>query len=192
VNTDYLAAATAGIPSLRAVFITAMPDCLLYSSWMRGDMDWAAEDVASYFGDLVRANREGLRSLNSWSAEMQVTIESSDALIVLQELSEDFVCCSVFERSAPLGMVRLNLRRMVESLKADLPSYDIEKRPRGVRVMEFLERYAPDPHAIVMRLALRTGISAEDLGQPDAMSAEQVEIVEHAAKQILGLKELAV
>ncbi len=190
--SDFLARASSEVPSLRAVFITAMPDCLLFNSWMRGDEDWAPEDVAAYFGDLVRANREGLRSLNSWSTDMQVTIESQSSLIVLRELSEDFVCCCVFETSTPLGMVRLHLKRLIEAIIADLPTYDVEQRPRGVRVMEFLHRYAPDPHAVIMRIALRTGIAASTLEKPETMTGEQVEVVESAAQQILGLSELSV
>ena len=45
--------AVEGIAGLRGVFITLMPDCLLFDSWTREDR-WHAEDVASYFGDLVR------------------------------------------------------------------------------------------------------------------------------------------
>ena len=96
-----------GVPALRGLFVTLMPDCLLFDSWMRPDGDWTPEDVASYFGDLVRANREGLKSLRSWSADMQVTIESADALVVLKELRGDFVVSFVFDRETPLGMVRL-------------------------------------------------------------------------------------
>ncbi len=81
----------ADVPSLRGIFVTAMPDCLLFESWTRPEESWVPEDAASYFGDLVRANREGLRALQSWSAEMQVTIESADLLLVLRELRGDFV-----------------------------------------------------------------------------------------------------
>lgn len=66
---------------LHGVFVTMMPDCLLYDSWMKSDFDWVAEDIASYFGDLLRANREALKALQSWSSQMQVTIECGDRLL---------------------------------------------------------------------------------------------------------------
>lgn len=187
-----LARAVEGVTSLRGAFVTAMPDCLLFDSWVREQEEWNVEDTASYFGDLVRANREGLRALGSWSSDMQVTIESSDTLILLRELSEDFIVGCVFERNAPLGMVRLNLKRLLERLQVQLPQFEIQHRPRGVRVVDFLRRYAPDPHAVLLRVALRTGIDAESLERPESLSEEQVASVEEAAKRILGLDELAV
>jgi predicted regulator of Ras-like GTPase activity (Roadblock/LC7/MglB family) len=185
-----LARATGDIPSLRAVFLTAMPECLLYDSWLKGEEEWAVDDIASYFGDLIRANREALKALQSWSADMQVTIESSDSMIILRELTSDFVCGAVFERDAPLGMVRLNLKRLLDRITAQLPSYRVEERPRGVRVVEFLQRYAPDPHAVLLRVALRTGIPVESLEKPEGLEDQQVAQVEDAARRILGLAEL--
>src|SRR3954464_6920373 len=96
------------VPALRAGFVTALPDCLLYDSWVRPEETWAAEDAASYFGDLVRANREGLRALKSWSAEMQVTIESADVLMIARERRGDFVVTLAFRRDVPWGRVGLH------------------------------------------------------------------------------------
>lgn len=177
---------------LRAVLVTAMPDCLLYDSWVNDEGTWTAEEVASYFGDLVRSNREALKSLGSWSSEMQVTIESADSLVVLREINEHFVAGCIFERSAPLGMVRLHTNRMLDRISAGLPEVLAEERPRGARVIDFLHRYAPDPHAVLMRVALRTGVSMEALANPTALDAGQVEKIEEAAKRILGLEQLHV
>ena len=188
---DFLRNAVEGIGSLRGVFVTAMPDCLLFASWIKED-DWVAEEVASYFGDLVRSNRQGLKALGSWSSEMQVTIESADALIVLSEVTEHFVCGCVFDRGAPLGMVRLQHRQLIDRISGQLPSVDAEELPRGARVLDFLQRYAPDPHAVLMRVAARTGLSIDELNNAQALSAEQVEKLEKAAKRILGLDHLNV
>lgn len=182
----------ADVPSLRAVFVTAMPDCLLFDSWIKADEAWVAEDAASYFGDLVRANREGLKALKSWSSEMQVTIESADVLLVLRELRSDFVVTLAFQREAPLGMVRMYTKRVLERLDALLPRLEAKERPRGVRVREFLEKYAPDPHAALARIALRTGISLEVLRKPDALSPAQVDVFETSVKDLLGLETLPV
>ena len=187
---EFLESAVQDVPSLRAVFITAVPDCLLYASWVREGETLVPEDVASYFGDLVRANRQGLKALGSWSSEMQVTIESADTLIVIREVREDFVCGCAFERSAPLGMVRLHLKRMLDRVVAHLPSIEPQERPRAVRVLEFLERYAPDPHAVLLRVSLRSQISTAELDDAAALNDEQTARLEAAAKAILGLETL--
>jgi len=187
----FLEHAVVGVPSIRAVFITAMPDCLLYEAWVREEnSEWAVEDVASYFGDLVRANRHGLKALGSWSSEMQTTIESADMLVVLKEITSDFVCGCVFERGAPLGMVRLHLKRLLERILANLPSVHNEERPRGVRIVEFLDRYAPDPHAVLLRVSLRTGIPIDALKAAESMTADQIALMEESACRLLGLKQL--
>lgn len=180
------------VPSLRALFVTAMPDCLLFDSWVRAEETWVAEEAASYFGDLVRANREGLKALKSWSTEMQVTIESHDVLLVLRELRGDFVVTFVFQREAPLGMVRMHTRKLLERLDAVLPQLELKSRPQGVRVKEFLEKYAPDPHAALSRAALRTGIPVEQLRKPEGLTVEQQHLFEETVKDILGLDHLSV
>jgi predicted regulator of Ras-like GTPase activity (Roadblock/LC7/MglB family) len=187
----FLENAVAGVPSIRAVVITAMPDCLLYASWVRDENNpWVAEDVASYFGDLVRANRRGLKALGAFSSEMQSTIESADMLVVLKEITPDFVCGCVFERDTPIGMVRLHVRSLLERILINLPSMQLQERPRGVRIMEFLDRYAPDPHAVLLRVALRTGISVETLQSAETLTADQITRVEESAARLLGLKQL--
>jgi predicted regulator of Ras-like GTPase activity (Roadblock/LC7/MglB family) len=167
-----------------------MPDCLLFASWVRGEASLPVEDVAAYFGDLIRSNRRALSSLGAWTQEMQVTVEAADTLIVLREVNADFVCGALFDKDAPLGMVRLSMRRLLERVQAELPRVDAEARPRGVRVIEFLERYAPDPHTVLMRVALRTGLSADALASPQTWSPEQVTQVEEAACRILGLTKI--
>ena len=190
MTTPHLSHSVDDIPSLRAVFVTAMPDCLLYDAWIRTDSSWKAEEVAAYFGDLFRANREGLKALGSWSADMQVTLESPDHLILLRELSSDFICACVFERDAALGMVRLHLRRLLERVKVSLPRFEVAQRPRGVRIVEFLHRYAPDPHAVLLRISLRTQIAMESLDRPEDLGADEVLKLEASACEILGLQAL--
>lgn len=190
MTSDLLEHAVKDVGHLNAVLITAMPDCLLYDSWVKDEGRWAPEDVASYFGDLIRSNREALKSLGSWSSSMQVTIESADALVVLRELNEHFVCGCIFERNAPLGMVRLHMERMLDRIGSALPRVRPEELPRAARIVDFMRRYAPDPHAVLMRIALRTGLSMQQLESPQTLDAEQTKSLEESAKQILGLKEL--
>ncbi|GAB5549764.1 MAG: hypothetical protein RLP09_46855 [Sandaracinaceae bacterium] len=177
---------------LRAVFITAMPDCLLYDAWERAEDGFEVEEIAAYFGDLVRSNRQGLKALGSWSSDMQVTIESAESLVVIREINEHFVCGCVFERTAPLGMVRLQMKRMIERIEEMLPQVEAQERPRGVRLVEFVSRYAPDPHAALMRISVRTGLTMEQLEAAEGLDADAVERLESATKRILGLTQLSV
>jgi predicted regulator of Ras-like GTPase activity (Roadblock/LC7/MglB family) len=192
MTPDYISQAVEDIPALKAVFVTAMPDCLLFASWLRADSDWSEEQVATYFGDLFRSNREGLKALGSWSSDMQVTIEAPDNLVILRELNSDFVCGCVYERSAALGLVRLHTKQLLDRISSTLPSFEAGQRPRGVRVVEFLDRYAPDPHAVLLRVSLCTRVPMETLNEPEKLSDEQVAQVESAACDILGLKALSI
>jgi predicted regulator of Ras-like GTPase activity (Roadblock/LC7/MglB family) len=182
----------ADIPPLRGLFITAMPDCLLFDTWMRPDETWSAEAAASYFGDLVRANREALKALAAWSAELSITVESADLLLLMYETSTDFVVTMAFDRKAPLGMVRLHARRILDRLQHVLPKLDAVDRPRAFRIAEFLDKYAPDPHAARHRIALRTGMTLDELHDPAGLNAAQTELLEVAVKDLLGLDNLAI
>ena len=122
---------------------------------------------------------------------MQVTIESAETLVVLRELSEDFVCGCIFERSAPLGMVRLHLKRLLERVVAALPKVQAEDRPRAARILEFLERYAPDPHAVLLRVSLRSGLTLEQLKTPANLSQTDTQKLEETACRILGVPQLS-
>jgi predicted regulator of Ras-like GTPase activity (Roadblock/LC7/MglB family) len=187
---DALSEMAREISSLHAVVITAMPDCLLYGAWAKSGQLEEREEVASYFGDLIRSNRRALKSLGSWSSEMQVTIEAIDSLIVLRELNENFICGCIFERSVPLGMVRLQVKRLLEQLASKLPKLDSIEQPRAVRVIEFLHRYAPDPHAILARVALRTKIAVTALSRPESLDPAQTQQIEDVAAKLLGLDKL--
>ncbi len=191
MNDNDLQQSLRGIPSLRGLFVTAMPDCLLFHSWMRREEEWAGEEVAAYFGDLIRANSQGLRALQAWSSEMQVTIEASDVLLVLRELPSDFVVGFVFEKSAPLGVVRVHVKQVLALLDAMLPKIQPEQRARGVRIAEFLVRYAPDAHTAMQRAALKSGISLALLNDPQQLTPDQTRLFENSVCDILGLDALS-
>jgi predicted regulator of Ras-like GTPase activity (Roadblock/LC7/MglB family) len=191
MSTINLSDIVSDVPPLRGLFVTAMPDCLLYDTWTRPGETWAAEQAASYFGDLVRANREALKALSAWSAEMSVTIESADVLLVIHESSDDFVVTMAFDRKAPLGMVRLHVRRMLDRIQHVLPKLELVERPHAVRVAEFLTKYAPDPHAALHRVALRTRIGLDRLKRPETLDVAEVETFESAVRELLGLETLS-
>ena len=65
-------------------------------------------------------------------------------------------------------------------------------RPRAVRLLEFLHRYAPDPHVSLLRLSLRTGIALEKLDRPELLSQEQVEAMATSVRDIIGQEQLGI
>lgn len=182
----------AKIRGIRGIFITAMPDCLLYDSWVRPDESWTGEDAAAHFGDLVRANREGLKRLNSWSSDMSVTIESADMMLILREIRSDFVATFAFDSSVALGMARLQIKQVLNVLGEMLPSIEPEERPRGERVLDYLMRYAPDAHAVMQRVSLRTRIPLGKLEHSEGLTDAECDTLERAVKDILGLDEISV
>ncbi len=180
------------IRGIRGLFITAMPDCLLYDSWVRPEENWTGEDAAAHLGDLVRANREGLKRLNSWSSDMSVTIESADLLLILREVRSDFVATFAFEASVALGMARLQIKQVLSILDEMLPTVELAERPRGERILDYLMRYAPDAHTVLQRVALRTRISKAKLENPEGLDDDQCDALERAVKDILGLDEISI
>ncbi|MCC7073709.1 MAG: hypothetical protein IT383_20530 [Deltaproteobacteria bacterium] len=180
------------VGGIRALIITVMPDCLMFDAWKHEQEPFEPEEVASYFGDLIRANREGLRALSSQGEDMQVTIEAGGRLVVLRELPGDFVAGFVMQKDTPLGMVRIHVKRILERLATVLPSFKPEERPKGVRVLDYLRRYAPDPHAALLRVSLRTGLPMDVLNAPEALTEAQANVVASTVRDILGLEELHV
>jgi hypothetical protein len=132
-----------------------------------------------------------MSALKTWSAEMQVTVESADVLMIVRELRGDFVVTLAFQRDVPLGMVRLHAKRVMERLDQLLPTLEAQERPRAVKITEFLEKYAPDPHAALHRVALRTGIPLGTLRKPESLETTQVALLEASVCDILGLESLS-
>ncbi len=177
-------------PGLQAVLVTAMPDALLFDHWRRDDVELSADSAAAYFGDMIRANHAGLKSLDALSQRMQVTIEADELLVVIREMRDNFVVTSIFEVGSPLGMVRLFVDRILAEVDRTVPRFEAQERPKGVRLVDFLRKYSPDPHAVLKRASLRSGIPLSTLRAPAALSAAQVDTLEAVARDLLGLEHI--
>ncbi len=178
------------LPSLRAVMVTAMPDCLLFDDWHRADVSLAADRAAAYFGDLIRANHAGLKSMDALSMRMQVTVEADDILLVIREIRDNFVVTAVFDAGSPLGMVRLFVERILSIADETLPKLETKKRPKGVLLVDFMRKYAADPHAVLKRASLRSGIPLSQLRSPGGLSDAQVEKLQVVAQDLMGLDHI--
>jgi predicted regulator of Ras-like GTPase activity (Roadblock/LC7/MglB family) len=194
-----LAAAAQGVPALQGIFVITMPDCLLFDSYVLPSMQEASDDIAALFGEILRNQREALKLLGGWSSSLQITVESSDRLLHLREIQDNFLIVFSFEAHLPIGMARLFGRRIIEELHNQLQEFYApssspslsDEQPRAARILEYLKLYAPDPHASMMRLALRTGIPLEHLEVPSSLSAQALAQVEEAVCDILGIDQLS-
>jgi len=180
------------VPALRGLFVAALPDGQLHDAWMRPKEQWSARHLTPSFGDVHRAMRRALETLGSWAADAQVTIESGNVLIVLREVRPGFLAAFAFDRTAAAANVGGQIKRLMQRLQEVLPSGEPEQRPRAVRIVDFLLRHGPDPHTILARVALKTGITLERLGAPSALEPTEVELLEEAVKDVLGLDSLDV
>lgn len=72
------------------------------------------------------------------------------------------------------------------------PSSIEDSRPRAVRLLEFLRRYAPDPHVTMLRLSLRTGIALEQLDRPEELDVGQVDQLAASVRDIIGQEQLGI
>jgi len=88
-------------------------------------------------------------------------------------------------------MVRLHARRILDRLQQVLPRLDAIERPRAIRLAEFLDKYAPDPHAARHRIALRTGMALDSLFDPARLNELETDMFEGAVKDLLGLESLS-
>ena len=65
-----------------------------------------------------------------------------------------------------------------------------ESASMGSRLLAYLERYAPDTHAALLRVSLQTGLPVTLLRQPDNLSADEFTQVAESVRNILGVEQL--
>lgn len=298
-----------GAPALKELVIASLPDCLLVNHWSRGTSR-EPEQAAAQAGMLFSQAQDALQSVGPTAGVRLITVEADDGLFLICRIGRSVAAAFLFERTAPLGLVRIQARQLAEGLRTtlrlpptrdlpapaalrpptgDLPSVSdptssspeprsavtpppptitpirsppqrapaatpvdrkapgfeptpvshvlpasqqeagptqfqstpssgasglpheskipgastepqrpigrepiSSTRPRSVRLLDFFRRYAPDPHASMLRLSLRTGIPLSQLEQPEALSDEQVESIARSVRDILGQDQMSI
>lgn len=319
-----------GAPALKEVFIVSIPDCLLIKSWARAERT-NEEETAVQLGTVFRASITALATAVGSESIEGVTVEAKSALIRLEYVTAGMMAAFVFERTAPLGLMRVQARQLRDHIKGSVeqftqptdtgaaravtssidraaprfsdppsteerapprfgprgpdelsatpalgiprmkrpaptapaldraraadaftrevtpfvaeatqapdptplpndltirpperdaqpPSNEAEitgrferpeieppkrppipevptrpvARPRAVRLLDFFRRYAPDPHAALLRLSLRTGIPVDLLEAPDALDDAQVDAIADSIRDILGQETVGI
>jgi len=108
VSEHTIESLVSSIRPLRGALLVTVDDLLLYRSWQRQGEDWSVELNAARFGDVLRATA-GLSQLRGDHAINQLTIESHDAVTVIEPLNDAIAVVLLFDASTPLGLVRFHL-----------------------------------------------------------------------------------
>ena len=266
-------------PSLKQLVVLSMPDALLVDEWSVISSD--AETVAALMGSVLQMARQLGQAAVGRATSDFLSIELTDALIIVAPVGPELAAGFVYDRGATLGLARVQTRDMIFELSAILrgtspaakppaavplptpaaseapmrrpppamtrasattdraaltppeparavsatadpasthsttagrgtgssnvdpasrptvvsrptPVPEPQSRPRAVRLLEFLHRYAPDPHVSLLRLSLRTGIALEKLDRPELLTHEQVESMAASVRDIIGQEQLGI
>jgi len=173
VNVERAARAAS---ALRDVWIVTVPDCLLVSAWSRGETD-RADEAAVELGSLYQSSQAALHWARSLGHARWVTIESDDVVIVLARASPEIVTIMSFDRRAPLGIIRMQARQVLEHVASDTGTAPDPLRSRVMALLDEIRSRSPEPRAAVAHLARRSGISAERLHHPENLEADQLRSV---------------
>jgi len=184
----WLDLASREIQYLQGVVIAQIPDCIAWETWENAEFD--AKEIAAYFGDMVKAQRNACQSLTKNMDDIQLSIESDKLTILVSELNENFVAVFIFTKDIPLGLARFEVKHLSARIIENLPTESIVVRSHAERLIDFIQRYAPDSHSVLMRIALQTKISYDKLSEPNSLSDEEIEKLETSAKSVLGVTEL--
>jgi len=173
VNIEHAARAAS---ALRDVWIVSIPDCLLVASWSRGRGE-RLDEAAVELGSLYQSCQAALHWAHSLGHTRWVTIESDDVVLVFARSSPDLVTAMSFDRRAPLGIIRMQAREVLEHVAADTDSAPDPLRSRVMALLDEIRSRSPEPRAAVAHLARRSGLSADGLAHPDRLSDDQLRSV---------------
>lgn len=116
-----------GAPALQAVFLITRPEGELVRAWSRAPSG-ALKEHASTFNELFADAALALGSFGTGTETTGLMVESEDRLLVMESLSIGVVAGFVFDRSAPIGLVRLQVRQLSVRIRRDLLQSVIEDR----------------------------------------------------------------
>ncbi len=186
---NWLQIESESIEHLKGVVIVQLPDCVVWKSWQ--SMAFDDTEIAAYFGDMVKAQRQACQSLNKGLQDLRFSIESDQLTLLVSELAKkNYVAVFVFSGQVALGLARYTVKRLSSIIAEHLPDEELVTLSPGRRVIAFIERYAPDPHAVMMRIALQTKIPFDRFNDPDNLTAEELMQIELAAQMILGVSNI--
>ncbi|MGF1509031.1 MAG: hypothetical protein ACFB9M_05960 [Myxococcota bacterium] len=187
------------IPGLLEVVWLTIPDRLLVHHWARKPRE-TSEELAGQVGDLFESAQIMLRHSGSGGPATWVSAESAEGRVLLATVGDQMLGAFVFDGSWPLGMVRAQVRQLVEAGRAGFaarPHSAAESSEKGVSsalssrlpplrsqdvnqvrsIVEVVRKKAPEPDAVLSHLARAAGISVLDLAHPERLSPGELRAI---------------
>jgi len=186
--TSTIIAELASIAGLRALVVTTLEDGLLYDTWQREALDWPLAEVAALLGDAARAGRSVAQAMGAGTGGQQLLM-NAHAHVVLIDVAAAFVVGFCYAPEVPLGLARFHVGRLEPQLAAWRGPL-MEGHGRGAEILAMVDERATDPDAARLRIAFQTGIAMESLDAPDGLTPEELERLERAACDVLGVSAL--
>lgn len=159
--------------ALRDVWVVSVPDCLLVASWSRTGAE-RLDEAAVELGSLYQSCQAALHWSRSLGHTRWVTIESDDVVLVLARSSPELVTVMSFDRRAPLGIIRMQARQVLEHVAADTDSRPDPLKSRVMTLLDEIQSRSPEPRAAVAHLARRAGLSVDQLIHPEGLGPDQL------------------
>ncbi len=120
MKTDDFARLALGASGLQRIMIVGLPQCLPLKQWSRAEtLD--EDSAARQLGGAFRAAQAALRMVVPDSGPGSLTIETETALVVISPLAQDAAAAFVFDRGAPLGLVRVQVEQLSGHLEGMVP-----------------------------------------------------------------------
>jgi predicted regulator of Ras-like GTPase activity (Roadblock/LC7/MglB family) len=173
MNVDHV---TRAASALRDVWVITIPDCLIVSTWSRAGTE-RSDEAAVELGALYQSCQSALHWSRSLGHARWVTIESDDVVIVLARSSPELVTVLSFDRRAPLGIIRMQARQVLEHVASDTGTQPDPLKSRVMALLDDIRSRAPEPRAAVAHLARRAGVAPERLSHPEQLDTDQLRSV---------------
>jgi len=164
--------AARGASALRSLWVITVPDCLVVGSWSRANAD-RADEAAVELGSLYQSCQSALQWSQSLGHARWVTIESDDVILILVRSSTEVVVVMSFDRRAPLGLIRMQARQVIENVALGSEPKD-PLRSRVSALLAEIRNRAPEPRAAVAHLAREAGLTPERIDDLDHLEEAQL------------------
>lgn len=113
-----------GASGLQRIMIVGLPECLPLKQWSRTEaLD--EDSAARQLGGAFRAAQAALRMVAPSAGTGSLSIETETALVVIAPLAPNAAAAFVFDRGAPLGLVRVQVAQLSTHLASMVPELAI-------------------------------------------------------------------
>lgn len=182
MTKEDIAKVALGAPALHEVFIVSTPDCLLVRSWARSGRG-GVDETAVHLGGVFRSCQDLLAAVGSSPRAQAITIEADHHLVVLANVSTDMVAGFVFDKTAPLGLVRVQAKQLTDHIRASVgqlqdpsePSLIPPNKEAGYRPPPPLATHLPEPRPAAPPPARSPEASTPIYGTPKVERIRPVE-----------------